>query len=207
MLLPASLPPLTLKRLKAVLFAVCLLPLARLFVLGFSDALGANPIEFVIRSNGTWALSFLLITLAITPLRRLTGASWLAGWRRLLGLYAFFYASLHVAAYVWLDQWFDWGAIGKDILKHPFILAGLVAFLLLIPLAVTSTNAMLGRLGKRWKSLHQWIYLIAPVAVLHYFWLVKQDITQPLIYAGLLALLLGVRVVWKLRQWRATPTW
>ncbi|HQR51064.1 MAG TPA: protein-methionine-sulfoxide reductase heme-binding subunit MsrQ [Methylophilaceae bacterium] len=200
MLLPASLQLAAVKRVKAVLFVIALLPLARLLVLGFADQLGANPIEFVIRSNGTWALSFVLITLAVTPLRRLAGAGWLAGLRRMLGLYAFFYACLHVLSYIWLDQWFDWAAIGKDIVKHPFILAGFTAFLLLVPLAVTSTDAMLRRLGKRWKKLHQTLYLIAPIAVLHYFWLVKKDITQPVIYALLLALLLGLRLLWKVLE-------
>jgi sulfoxide reductase heme-binding subunit YedZ len=208
-MLPASLPPSTLKRVKAALFIVALFPLTRLFVLGFSDGLGANPIEFVIRSNGTWALSFLLMTLAVTPLRRLTGASWLAALRRMLGLYVFFYACLHVMSYVWLDQWFDWNAIGKDIVKHPFILAGLTAFILLIPLAITSSNTMMRRLGKRWKMLHQAIYLIAPVSVLHYFWLVKKDITQPAIYALLLALLLGLRLLWKMldQHGRSSKVW
>lgn len=195
-----SLSPARIRHVKFALFIVALLPLARLFVLGFTDKLGANPIEFVIRSNGTWALSFLLITLAVTPLRRLTGAGWLVALRRMLGLYAFFYALLHVASYIWLDQWFDWAAIGKDIVKHPFILAGLTSFLLLIPLAATSTNAMVRRLGKRWKTLHQAVYILAPIAVLHYFWLVKKDITQPLIYAGILALLLGARMLWKLQD-------
>lgn len=200
MLLPNTLPLATLKRLKACLFVVALLPLVRLVVLGITDGLGANPIEFVIRANGTWALGFLLITLAISPLRRLTGAGWLVALRRMLGLFAFFYALLHVLGYVWLDQWFDWAAIGHDIVKHPFILAGLLAFVMLIPLAVTSTNAMVRRLGKRWKMLHQTVYLLAPVAVLHDFWLVKQDITQPVIYAGILALLLGARIFWKFQE-------
>jgi len=205
-LLPTSLPLAKIKRVKAVLFVIALLPLARLFVLGFTDQLGANPIEFVIRSNGTWALSFLLITLTITPLRRLTGAGWLVALRRMLGLYTFFYACLHVMSYVVLDQWFDWAAIGKDIVKHPFILAGLTAFTLLIPLAVTSTNAMLRRLGKHWKTLHQLIYLIAPIAVLHYFWLVKKDITQPVIYACILVLLLGTRLFWKFTESQSKPS-
>ncbi len=184
-------------RVKAVLFAAALLPLARLVVLGFSDGLGANPIEFVIRSNGTWALTFLLVTLSITPLRKLTGANWLVQLRRMLGLYAFFYALLHMASYVWLDQWFDVAAISKDIVKHPFILAGFSAFVLLIPLAATSTNAMMKRLGRNWQKLHYLVYPIALLGVLHYFWLVKKDITQPVIYAVILAILLGMRLIWR----------
>ncbi len=184
-------------RVKAVLFAAALLPLVRLVVLGLSDGLGANPIEFVIRSNGTWALTFLLVTLSITPLRKLTGANWLVQLRRMLGLYAFFYALLHMASYVWLDQWFDVAAISKDIVKHPFILAGFSAFVLLIPLAATSTNAMMKRLGRNWQKLHYLVYPIALLGVLHYFWLVKKDITQPVIYAVILAMLLGVRLIWR----------
>ena len=195
-----QLSPSIISRVKAALFAVALLPLVRLLVLGIADDLGANPIEFVIRSNGTWALTFLLLTLSITPLRKLTGANWLVQLRRMLGLYAFFYAALHLTAYVWLDQWFDWQAIGKDIVKHPFILAGFSSFVLLIPLAATSTNAMMKRLKKNWQKLHTLVYPIALLAVLHYFWLVKKDITQPLIYAGVLMVLLGVRVQWKLRR-------
>ncbi len=195
-----QLSPSIISRVKAALFAVALLPLVRLLVLGIADDLGANPIEFVIRSNGTWALTFLLLTLSITPLRKLTGANWLVQLRRMLGLYAFFYAALHLTAYVWLDQWFDWQAIGKDIVKHPFILAGFSSFALLIPLATTSTNAMMKRLKKNWQKLHTLVYPIALLAVLHYFWLVKKDITQPLIYAGVLMVLLGVRVQWKLRR-------
>lgn len=199
-MLPKSPPPAAVARTKAVLFVLALLPLLRLVYLGFMDDLGANPIEFVIRSNGTWALSFLLMTLCITPLRKLTGANWLVQLRRMVGLYAFFYALLHMLSYVWLDQWFDWSAIGKDIVKHPFILAGFSAFILLIPLVVTSTNAMMKRLKRNWQKLHTLVYPIALLGVLHYFWLVKKDITQPVIYAVILALLLGVRAVWKLRQ-------
>ncbi len=182
------------KRLKAALFVLALLPLARLFVLGITDGLGANPVEFVIRSTGTWALSFLLVTLAITPLRNITGAHWLVGLRRMLGLYAFFYACLHATGYLWIDQWFDWPEILKDIAKRPFITVGVATFLGLIPLAATSTNAMMRRLGPRWKTLHRLSYFLAASGVLHYYWLVKKDITQPLIYAGILTLLLGARM-------------
>jgi sulfoxide reductase heme-binding subunit YedZ len=202
MLLPTALKPAKMKQLKAILFALALLPLARLIALGMTDKLGANPVEFVIRSTGTWALSFLLITLAITPLRSLTGASWLVALRRMLGLYAFFYACLHATGYLWIDQWFDWTEIFKDIAKRPFITVGVATFIALIPLAATSTNAMMRRLGRNWKTLHQLSYYIAMTGVLHYFWLVKKDITQPLIYAAVLAILLGVRLMAKVRSQR-----
>lgn len=183
---------------KAVLFVLCLAPLARLGVLAYSDGLGANPIEFIIRSLGTWALTFLLITLAITPLRRLTGWNAALRLRRMLGLYAFFYACLHFLFYVGVDQFFDFAAIFKDIVKRPFITVGFTCLLLLIPLAVTSTNAMQRRLGgKRWQQLHRLVYLIAAGGVLHYFWLVKKDTTQPAIYALMLFVLLGFRIVWR----------
>ncbi len=195
MLLPATLKPAKLKQLKAILFAIALLPLARLLVLGLTNGLGANPVEFVIRSTGTWTLSFLLITLSITPLRSLTGANWLVALRRMLGLYAFFYACLHATGYLWIDQWFNWNEIFKDIAKRPFITVGAATFAALIPLAATSSNAMMRRLGKRWKTVHQLSYGIACTGILHYFWLVKKDVTQPTIYAVVLAVLLGVRLI------------
>lgn len=184
-------------RVKAAAFALCLYPLARLVVLGASGGLGANPIEFITRSTGRWALSFLLITLAVTPLRRVSGWQWLARLRRMLGLYAFFYALLHFTTYFWLDQFFDFMAIAKDVLKRPFITVGFTCFVLLIPLAATSTNGMMKRLGgKRWQQLHRLVYFIAGGGVVHYWWLVKKDITLPLIYGGVLALLLGVRLAY-----------
>jgi sulfoxide reductase heme-binding subunit YedZ len=182
-------------QLKATLFLACLIPLARLAWYGYSDQLGANPIEFITRSLGTWTLVFLLITLSITPLRKLSGWSWLIKLRRMAGLFAFFYALLHFITYIWLDQFFDLGSIYKDVLKRPFITIGFTAFVLLIPLALTSTNAMMKKLGgKRWQMLHKLVYLIAIFAVVHYWWLVKKDITQPLIYATVLSILLGYRV-------------
>ena len=132
------------------IFGLCLLPLARLIFLGGSGGLGANPIEFITRSTGTWTLVGLLVTLSVTPLRRLTGRADLLRYRRMLGLFAFFYACLHFATYIWLDQFFDPAAIVKDIIKRPFITVGFSAFVLLIPLAVTSTHAMMRRLGRRW---------------------------------------------------------
>lgn len=180
---------------KTWIFLLCLFPLARLFYLGFSGGLGANPTEFVTRSLGTWVLNFLLLTLAITPLRRLTG---IAGWvryRRMLGLYAFFYAFLHLASYLWFDQFFDWGEILKDIIKRPFITVGMLTFLLLIPLAATSNNRAIRALKRNWQRLHKLVYPAAVAAVVHYYWLVKLDATLPMLYAVVLALLLGSRLV------------
>lgn len=179
---------------KPLLFLVCLLPLARLLYLRFSGGLGANPIEFITRSTGTWTLVGLLLTLTVTPLRRLTGRNELIRYRRMLGLFAFFYACLHFTTYIWLDQFFDLGGILRDIYKRPFITVGFTAFLLLLPLAVTSTNAMMRRLGRRWQPLHRLVYLIALLGVLHYLWLVKKDLTQPLIYAGVLLILFSLRL-------------
>lgn len=188
--------------LKAALFLLCLLPVARLVVGAVQDELGANPIEFITRSLGTWTLNFLLITLAVTPLRQLSGLHWLLRLRRMLGLFVFFYASLHLTTYLWLDQFFDLMAIAKDIVKRPFITAGFSAFVLLVPLAATSNNAMVRRLGgKRWARLHRAVYAIAIIGVIHYWWLVKKDITQPLLYAVLLGLLLGFRA-WRLARER-----
>lgn len=191
--------------IKALVFAACLLPLAALIHGLLTDRLGANPIEALTRGLGEWTLRLLLLTLAVTPLRRLAGLPWLIQLRRMLGLYAFFYAVLHFMSYLWLDQFFDWGEIGKDIVKRPFITVGFAAFLLLIPLAATSTNAMVRRLGgERWRRLHRAVYAIAVLGVLHYWWLVKKDVTQPAIYAVLLAVLLGLRLLWYLQSVRGT---
>ncbi|GAB2891254.1 protein-methionine-sulfoxide reductase heme-binding subunit MsrQ [Uliginosibacterium flavum] len=189
---------------KFLLFVACLIPLALLGWGFYADELGANPIETITRDTGTWTLRFLLISLAITPLRKITGMNWLIRTRRMLGLYAFFYASLHFTTYLWLDQFFDWGGIAKDILKRPFITAGFAAFVLLIPLAATSFNAAIRALGgKRWQTLHRSVYAIAIIGVVHYWWLVKRDITQPLIYAAILALLLGLRAAWRENERRS----
>ncbi len=179
---------------KIGLFILCLFPLARLVGLGATAGLGANPIEFITRSTGTWTLVGLLLTLSITPLRRVTGWTALIRHRRTLGLFAFFYASLHFVTYIWLDQFFDPSSVARDIVKRPFITLGFAAFVLLIPLALTSTQAMMRRLGRRWQQLHRLVYGIAILAVLHYLWLVKLDLTQPLIYGGVLALLLMMRL-------------
>ena len=192
---------------KVLTFLLCLIPLARLGWLGMSDGLGANPIEFITRSTGTWTLVFLMITLSVTPLRRITGWNGLIRFRRMLGLFAFFYVCLHFTTYIWLDQFFDWTEIVKDVIKRPFITVGFVSFVLLIPLAVTSTNAMQRRLKRRWQLLHRLVYLIAIGGVVHYWWLVKKDITQPVLYALVLAALLGFRLAfsWAQRAPSATP--
>ena len=181
---------------KLWVFGLCLLPLARLIVLGVSGGLGANPIEFITRSTGTWTLVGLLLTLSITPLRRLSGRAELIRYRRMLGLFSFFYACLHFVTYIWLDQFFDLTAIAKDIVKRPFITVGFTAFVLLIPLAATSTHAMMRRLGRRWQQLHRLIYPIALLAVVHYLWLVKKDLTTPLVYGAVALLLLALRLRW-----------
>ncbi len=179
------------------LFLLCLLPLARLIWLGGQGGLGANPIEFITRSTGTWTLNFLLITLTITPARRLMKWPALLRYRRMIGLYAFFYAVLHFLTYLWLDQFFDWHAMLRDIVKRPFITAGFSAFLLLLPLAATSSQAMMRRLGRSWQRLHRLVYAIAILGVTHYLWLVKKDLTLPLLYAAILFLLLGARLLWR----------
>ncbi len=175
---------------------LCLLPSMRLIVLGVSGGLGANPIEFITRSTGTWTLVGLLVTLSVTPLRQLSGRAGLIRYRRMLGLFTFLYASLHFITYIWLDQFFEPAAIARDIFKRPFITVGFTAFVLLIPLALTSTQAMMRRLGRRWQLLHRLIYLVAALGVIHYLWLVKKDLTDPLVYGGILALLLAVRLPW-----------
>lgn len=182
---------------KVVLFFLCLLP-AAYFGFGFwQDTLSDDPADTLARNLGNWALYLLMITLAITPLRRLSGQSWLIRLRRMLGLYAFFYAGLHVTAYLWLEQSFDMSGIGADIVKDPFIVAGMLAFALLIPLAATSNKAMIRRLGGgRWQRLHRLIYLAAMLAVLHFTWMAKVDVLQPLVFGLILALLLGLRLWW-----------
>jgi len=179
--------------IKPALFLLCLVALVLLVWLGFHDGLGANRIEFITRSTGTWTLNFLLITLCVTPLRKLLNRPVLLRYRRMLGLFAFFYAVLHFITYIWLDQFFDWQAILKDIAKRPFITLGFSAFILLIPLAATSPKAVMKRMGKHWQTLHRAIYLIAVLGVLHYLWLVKKDVTMPLIYIVLLTILLALR--------------
>ena len=182
---------------KVAIWLFALTPLARLVWLGVHVHLGANPVEFVERSLGLWALIILLVTLSLTPLRLITGQVWLIQLRRLTGLFMFFYACLHITTYVWLDFGFVWADIVKDVAKHPRILVGFTAFILVIPLAATSNSYMIKRLKTNWKKLHQAVYLIAILAVVHFWWLVKKDITEPLYYAIVLAFLLGIRIYFK----------
>jgi len=183
--------------IKALTFIVCLVPLTRLIWLGIADNLSANPVEFIERSTGFWALFILLATLTLTPIRLLTGRAWQIQLRRMLGLFMFFYVSLHIVTYIWLDFAFDWAAITKDIAKHPRILVGFAAFMLCVPLAITSTNAMMKRLGGRWKQLHQLVYLVAVLALVHFWWLVKKDIREPLVYVCILMILFAIRIYYK----------
>lgn len=181
---------------KAAVFVAALVPAALLLWRGLSDDLGANPIEAITLTTGRWALRFLLITLAVTPARRITGWNRVIAFRRMLGLFAFFYASLHFATYLVLDHFFDWQTIVEDIAKRPFITIGFAAFVLLIPLAVTSTAGWVRRLGRRWRYLHRLIYVAAVCAVVHFIWKVKSDLRDPLQYAAVLAILLGFRIAW-----------
>ena len=188
---------------KAAVFALALIPFGWLATgaLFFPDWLTANPGEFIDRETGRWTLRFLLVTLAVTPLRMLTGWNWLLRFRRMLGLFAFFYGVMHISSYVTFRRVFDVDEIVRDITERPFMAVGFAALLLMIPLAVTSTNAMVRRLGaRRWQLLHRLVYVIAPLGVLHYWFMVKRDITQPAIYAAILAVLLGWRVAARLRE-------
>ena len=182
--------------IKVVVFLLCLIPMVRLGWNAYADNLGANPIEVITRSTGTWTLVFLLIVLSVSPLRRLSGTHWLIRLRRMLGLFAFFHACLHFVTYIWLDQFFEFMEMMRDVIKRPFITVGFISFVLLIPLALTSTSGMIRRLGgRRWQQLHRLVYLTAIGGVIHYLWLVKADQRQPLIYGGILTVLLGYRIV------------
>lgn len=182
-------------QLKVLVFVGCLLPAGMLIYGALMGQLGANPIEVLTRDSGTWALRFLLLMLCLTPLRWLTGLNSLIRFRRMIGLFVFFYAVVHMSLYLWLDQFFVWHEIWLDILKRPFITIGFISFLLLIPLAVTSTNAMMKRLGaRRWKALHRLTYVIAALSCLHYLMLIKADIIEPMIYFMILGFLLGFRL-------------
>jgi len=196
----------SLRWLKPVVFLACLGPLARLGWKAYHQALGANPIEVITHSTGDWTLIFLLVTLAITPLRKLTGQLWLIRFRRMFGLFAFFYVVLHFLTYIWLDKFFDVHEMLVDIAKRRFITVGFLGFVLLIPLAITSTTGWIRRLGgKRWQALHRLIYVSALAGVIHYWWLVKADVHKPRQYAFVLALLLGYRVIVWLRPRLARP--
>ena len=189
---------------KVAVFVAAWYPLARIVLFGLMDRLGANPIEFITRSTGLWTLVFLCITLAVTPLRRITGVNAVLRFRRMLGLYAFFYAALHFTTYLWFDKWFDVAEILKDIGKRPFITVGFAAFVLLIPLAATSPRAAARKLGRRWQTLHRAIYAIAGLAILHFWWMKagKHDLVLPKLYGAIVLVLLGWRVLaWGRAKW------
>ena len=191
---------------KILIWVACLTPLLRLGWKGLTGGLGANPIEFITLSTGTWTLVFLLATLAITPLRRLSGQSWLIRFRRLVGLFAFFYGVLHFITYVWLDKFFDVQDMIKDVAKRPFITAGFLAFLLLVPLAATSTAGAIRWMGgRRWQLLHRLIYVSGVSAVVHFWWKVKADVRKPAIYAAVLGILLGLRLVFWIHARLSNP--
>ena len=199
---------LTSKWTKVVVFLVCLIPFDMLLWRAFHNGLagfpnnmdfGANPIEFITHATGDWTIRFLVITLAITPLRKILRLPQLIRFRRMLGLFAFFYACLHFSTWIGLDKFFDWSEMWKDVLKRRFITVGFTAFVLMIPLAITSTASMIRRLGgKRWQLLHRAIYASAILGVIHYYWLVKSDVRKPLLYGSLVVILL----VWRLGAWR-----
>lgn len=200
--------PIQLRVIKVATFLLALGPLVRLVWLGFTDRLGANPIEFITRSTGDWTLYFLCLTLAVTPLRRLLHWPWLIRLRRMLGLFCFFYALLHFLTFLWFDHFFDLAEMWRDVLKRPFIAVGFTAFVLLMPLAITSTNAMVKRLGgKSWQRLHRIIYLIAPLAILHFWWMKagKNDFGEPILFGAIIAVLLGLRLYWRFTQNGAQP--
>ncbi|WP_420105715.1 sulfite oxidase heme-binding subunit YedZ [Herbaspirillum huttiense] len=203
-----NLKPRTVTGLWWLFLALAFVPLVRLVVLGFTGGLGANPLEFITHSTGDWTLYLFCITLAVTPLRKITGLNWLVRMRRMLGLMAFLYLCLHFTTFVWFDHFFDLGEIWKDIVKRPFITVGVLALLLSIPLAITSTNGMVRRLGgKRWQALHRLVYVIVPLGVLHYWWdkAGKNLIAQPLLFAVLVGLMLALRLLWRRSGASGTP--
>ncbi len=179
--------------LKSVVFFICLVPLLNFGFGIVNDSLGANPIEYITRGLGEWGLRFLLLTLAISPLRLITNNIQVLRFRRMLGLYSFFYISLHLMTYIWLDQFFDWNEIWIDVVENPFITAGMFAYILLIPLALTSTTKMMKRLKRNWKRLHKLVYFVTSLGILHFFWLVKADLREPIIYLVIFVLLLLFR--------------
>jgi len=188
--------------IKAVVFVAALIPLARMVYLTVTGQL-VEPLEFITRSTGDWTLYFLCFTLAVTPVRRLLKWNWLVKLRRMLGLYMFFYGVLHFMTFLWFDHFFDLAEMWKDVLRRPFITVGFIAFVLLIPLAATSTNGMIRRLGgKRWQWLHRLIYVIAPLAILHFWWMKagKHNFTEPLLYGSILATLLAARLYWTAKK-------
>ena len=191
-------------RLKPLVFAVCLLPLLFLVYGAINNTLGVNPVEAMTRKTGDWAYYLLLITLSVTPLRKLLNLGWLIHYRRMLGLYVFFYASLHLLTYIWFDQYFNVADILRDIIKRPFITIGMICWLLLLPLALTSNQAMIKRLKKNWARLHKLVYPIAILGLVHHVMMIKADYQQPLILGAVLLLLLGSR--WYISSFRVKKT-
>ncbi|MBJ7310270.1 sulfite oxidase heme-binding subunit YedZ [Rugamonas sp. CCM 8940] len=192
--------------LRALLFVLALVPFGRMVYLTLTGQL-VEPLEFITRGTGDWTLYFLCITLAVTPLRKLSKWNWLIKLRRMLGLYVFFYAALHFTTFLWFDHFFDLREMWRDVLKRPFITVGFAAFVLLIPLAVTSSNAMVRRLGgKQWQWLHRLVYLIAPLGILHFWWMKagKHNFSQPILFGLIVAVLLGVRLLWWRRKMKET---
>ena len=185
--------------LRRVIFAAALVPAAALVYGAFTDNLTANPIDYITDTTGTTALSLLIITLTVTPLRRLTGRNEIIRLRRMLGLFAFFYACLHMSTWLVLDWFFDVASMAADVVKRPFITLGMTTFLLLLPLAITSTAGMIRRLGKRWQQLHRLVYVAAITAIIHFWWVVKADFREPRLFALALSALLGFRAWWMLR--------
>ncbi|MBI2828247.1 MAG: sulfoxide reductase heme-binding subunit YedZ [Acidobacteria bacterium] len=185
--------------LRRVIFAAALVPAAALVYGAFTDDLGANPIDYITDTTGLTALTFLIVALTVTPLRRLTGRHELIRLRRMLGLFAFFYACLHMATWLILDWFFDFASMAADVVERPFITLGMTTFLLLLPLAVTSTAGMIRRLGKHWQQLHRLAYLAAITAIIHFWWVVKADFREPRLFALALSVLLGFRAWWTIR--------
>ena len=199
--------PKQLTAIKAVVFVLALLPFLRMAWL-LANGVPVDPVAFLTFGTGDWALYLLCATLAVTPLRRLSGWNWLVRLRRMLGLYVFFYASVHFLTFLWFDHGFDVAAMWKDVLKRPFITVGFIAFVLLVPLAATSTNAMIKRLGRNWARLHKLIYAIAPLAILHYWWIKagKPNFEQPIVWGAVVALLLGLRAWWSWNRTRSAAS-
>jgi len=195
------------KLIKPLVFIACLMPVANMAFGGFRAQLGANPIEAITHETGDWTMIMIMATLSITPLRRITRINELISFRRMIGLFAFFYGTLHFLTYIWLDKFFDWHEIVKDVYKRPFITAGFTGFVLMIPLAVTSTKGWIRRLGKKWVVLHRLIYVTAIAGVTHYIWLVKKDEAKPFMWAFILSLLLLWRIVdWTIKRRKSSAT-
>ncbi|MCK5360366.1 MAG: sulfoxide reductase heme-binding subunit YedZ [Gammaproteobacteria bacterium] len=180
--------------IKTIVFLIALLPFSLLLFRGFNNELGANPIEAITDTTGIWTLRFLVITLTLSPLRRLTGLTILIRFRRMLGLFTFFYACMHFLTYIWLDQFFDWPFIVEDIIEHPYVIVGFTTFLILLSLAITSPKFVVRKMGRNWKKLHRLIYPAAFLASFHFIWLVKSDIREPLLYFSLFSMLMLLRL-------------